>query len=206
MRCKQTSERTSTDPSTLCVNFVLFVPKVQRADSGRNDRPLRKQWSSGSLQGVAIKEEESTDEGFKIDEAIPETDEDALSAFSEWLLESSDLTTDLECSFCSRCSTFDGDCSSGSTGRETEADDLYNWGGSRPPPPLHRGQSCPQHPKRVVDEIDGFLQRLESLHARSEKCRESLARIEVDFETLAPRGGRAIYCSMDSDEVSKLKS
>ena len=64
------------------------------------------------------------------------------------------------------------------------------------------------HPKRVVDEIDGFLDRLESLHQRSEKCRASLARIEVDFESLMPRMERkAIYCSMDSieaDEVSGL--
>ena len=80
--------------------------------------------------------------------------------------------------------------------------------------PLTRQQSllssrtsvcAPVHPKQFVAEIDGFLQRLESLHARSAKCRESLARIEVDFESLAPAMERkAIYCTMDSDEMEEL--
>ena len=108
---------------------------------------------------------------------------------------------------------FYGDLYSGGSGgsvrRQTEADDLYarrsSGGGgdcgSCSRPQYHRRYSCHQHPKRVIDEIDGFLLRLESLHKRSEKCRESLAKIEVDFETLAPRVGKAIYCSMDSDEV-----
>ena len=62
-----------------------------------------------------------------------------------------------------------------------------------------------RHPRQFVNEIDGFLARLDSLHARSEKCRESLARIEVDFESLAPAmERRAIYCSMDSDEMNEL--
>ena len=46
---------------------------------------------------------------------------------------------------------------------------------------------------------------MESLHERSAKCRASLAKIEVDFESLAPAmERRAIYCTMDSDEMNEV--